>query len=354
MEIQPTASLQFATNINTELVVANLLVLQGGTLQIGTQANPIAANVTAQVVFANQPLNTNLDPEQYGDGLIVLGNMTTYGAAKAAYVTLAQEAHAGDTVLHLASPSTGWAVGDTLLLPDTRQLAWDQNHANYVSEMEQVTIQSISADGLTVTLTAPLQYDHLGAHDANDVLVYLPQVADMTRNINIHSQNFQGNRGYVLFTYRANVNINYTSFGGLGRTTDSPIDNTTIDSSGDVTHVGTNEQDRNPVTFLDLIGPTSPQADGYQYTFIGNTVSCQMTPMPFVWGITVQNSFYGLIQDNDLYNWNGAGIMVDASSSYNRIDSNFVMNITGTAAAFGWPFDGRWLLVWQWQQLRDQ
>ena len=102
--------------------VVNLMVLQGGELDIGTQANPIAANVTATVVWVNQPLNTALDPEQYGNGLIVLGTMNTYGAVKVPYVTLSQNAHAGDTVLHLASPATGWQVGDKLQLPDTRQL----------------------------------------------------------------------------------------------------------------------------------------------------------------------------------------------------------------------------------------
>ncbi len=84
-----------------------------------------------------------------------------------------------------------------------------------------MTIQSISADGLTITLTAPLQYSHLGAYDANGVLQYLPQVVDMTRNVSIHSQSATGTRGYALFTGRANVNINYTSFTGMGRTTDA-------------------------------------------------------------------------------------------------------------------------------------
>jgi hypothetical protein len=55
-------TLRFLTNINTEVIAANYLVLPGGTLQIGTQAAPVAAGVTAKVLIADQPLNTTLDP----------------------------------------------------------------------------------------------------------------------------------------------------------------------------------------------------------------------------------------------------------------------------------------------------
>src|SRR5262249_47261905 len=151
---------------------------------------------------------------------------------------------------------------------------------------------------LTVTLTAPLQFDHLGARDGNGVLQYLPQVADETRNIVVASQNSVGNRGIVMFLDRANVNINSAAFLGLGRTTDAAIDDTTFNSNGQVTHIGTNEQDRTPVDFLNLWGPTSPQADGYQYTFADNVVHCIMEDQDHIWGIEVNNSSYGLIEGN--------------------------------------------------------
>ena len=140
-------------------------------------------------------------------------------------MTLSQNANAGDTVLYLASPATGWQVGDKLQLPDTRQLDAGYINGNYTLEWESMTIQSISANGLTITLTAPLQYSHLGAYNANGVLQYLPQVVDMTRNVSIHSQSATGTRGYALFTDRANVNINYTNFSGMGRTTDTEFVN---------------------------------------------------------------------------------------------------------------------------------
>src|SRR5262249_34168435 len=107
LEIQPTATLTFRPDINTQVVVGNFLVLQDGTLQVGTAANPIAPNVVANIDLGNLPLNTTTDPQQFGDGLIVLGNVTMHGSVKTPYATLAQEPHAGDTVLHLASPVTG-------------------------------------------------------------------------------------------------------------------------------------------------------------------------------------------------------------------------------------------------------
>ncbi len=113
-----------------------------------------------------------------------------------------------------------------------------------------------------------------------------------------------------------------------------------------MTHVGTNEQNRNAITFLDLIGPTSPQADGYQFTFNGNVVTCPLTPMPFIWGVNVVNSYYGLIQNNDVVNWAGSGVMVDGLSSYNDFNGNFVMRINGTgqrgSGDLGLAGDGFW------------
>jgi hypothetical protein len=334
LEIQPTGTLTFATNINTEVVVGNFLVLQDGTLVVGTAANPIAANVTANINLGNVAFNTATDPNQFGDGLIVLGNVTMHGAVKTPYVTLAQEAHAGDTVLHLATPETGWQPGDDPLLPDTRQLFQGANTGSgYSPEWERVTIKSISPDGLTVYLTSPLRYDHLGARDANGVLQYLPQVMNDSRNIMVASVNFTGIRGYTLFTDRANVDIEYAGFCELGRTTNNPTSKSNI-------------ADRTSMTMLDLLGPTMPQANGHQFTLIGNEVDNDgdnnpKNPSNIQWGIVVNNSFYGLIQDNSVFAVAGVGIGVeDGASSYNVFDHNFVANVTGSGARLGDQLQG--------------
>src|SRR5206468_2828357 len=109
-------------DISTRLTVVNLLVMAGGELRIGTAAAPVAGNVKAEVVFADVPLDTTNDPEQYGNGLIALGKVTMYGAAKDSFVQLAGEPKAGDTTLTLSQPVNGWQVGDKLIIPDTRQV----------------------------------------------------------------------------------------------------------------------------------------------------------------------------------------------------------------------------------------
>src|SRR5262249_36237762 len=100
IEVQGGGHLVFRTDINTRVTVVNFLVLEGGELQIGTTANPVAVNVKAEVVFANQPLDLVTDPSQYGRGLIGLGKVTMCGAVKSStFLRLAAEPHAGDTNL---------------------------------------------------------------------------------------------------------------------------------------------------------------------------------------------------------------------------------------------------------------
>ena len=77
--IQSGGKLTFRTDINTQLLVTNLLVMPGGTLLVGTAANPVAANVKAQILITDSPIDTTTDPSQFGHGLIGLGTVTMTG-----------------------------------------------------------------------------------------------------------------------------------------------------------------------------------------------------------------------------------------------------------------------------------
>ncbi|MCI0464832.1 MAG: hypothetical protein L0Z62_48545 [Gemmataceae bacterium] len=323
--------LTFRTDVSTRVLVQNFLVLQGGELQIGTAANPVAADVKAEVVIANAPLDLVKDPEQYGNGLVALGKVTMHGVVKSdTFVRLAAEVAAGQTTLTLAQPVSGWRVGDRIALPDTRHLKEEETWANYVPQWELATIQSVSADGRVLTLAEPLRFAHIGARNAAGVLEFLPHVANMTRNVVVKSQNITGTRGYVLFTHRADVDARYVQFSGLGRTTNDVTDDTTFASTGQPNHLGTNQSGRYPVYFRNLSGPAATPANGYQYTFVGNSVICPLDPMPFRWGITVKNSHYGLISGNVLYNWAGAGLVTqDGNESFNVIEKNFALAVRG-------------------------
>src|SRR5262249_5368812 len=146
------------------------------------------------------------------------------------FIRLAVEPKAGYSTLTLSVPVTGWQAGDRLILPDTRQLKSSEQGANYVPQWELLSLASISADGRVVTLSAPLQFDHLGARNPDGVLEFFPHVGNLTRNVVIRSQNSHGTRGHTLLTYRADVDIRYTQFSGLGRTTNDPLDDTTFDA----------------------------------------------------------------------------------------------------------------------------
>ena len=218
-----------------------------------------------------------------------------------------------------------------MVVPDTRQLLSNDRFDKYTPQWERFAIQSISPDGRTVTLASPLSFDHEGARDGDGLLEFLPHVGNLSRNVVIRSENANGVRGHTLFTERADIDIRYVGFAGLGRTTNQQLDSTTFDGAGNVTHVGTNQIGRYPVHFHHLLGPQATPANGYQFTFVGNSVFCPMSNHDFKWGIAVHASHYGLIKDNVLYNWAGAGIVTeDGTESFNVFEHNFITAIRGS------------------------
>lgn len=58
--------LAFGTGAPTRLIVGTLTVMEGGVLTIGTMSAPVPAGITADLVIANQPLNTSLDMRLLG------------------------------------------------------------------------------------------------------------------------------------------------------------------------------------------------------------------------------------------------------------------------------------------------
>jgi hypothetical protein len=313
--------LAFRTDIDTQLLVQNLLVNVGGAVTIGTAANPIADGVTATVEFLNAPL-LGTDVNQYGNGLLVFGSITTFGQPRTGMVRLAAEPKAGDAALMLLGSVTDWQPGDRLVLSDSRQLKPSEHGGlagtgTYVSQSETVTIASIAPGNVTslVALSTPLAYDHLGARDSAGSLRYCPWVANETRNVVFRSEAARGTRGYSFFTGRAAVNLQNAGFYGMGRAT--------VALPGP-----SNLMQRHAVTFSHLLGPVGGVAGGIaQYVFAGNAVTCPLNPMPFRWGIDLHASHFGLIQDNVVHNWAGAGICEDTVNVGNVFNRNFVAGI---------------------------
>ncbi len=181
--------------------------------------------------------------------------------------------------------------------------------------------------GNQIFLTAPLQFDHLGARNTSGVLELLPDVALLDRNVVIRSENPLGTRGQVLFTARANIDIEDARFQDLGRTDAlQPVDDSTFDASGNVTHLGTNQDDRYAVYFDQVMGPTNATNTGYQFKFIGNTVDGSRK-----WAVAVSGSDFGLLDGNVIYNAQGAGFATDEGTEIGNIFSNNItIRVQGT------------------------
>lgn len=317
--------LTFRDGMRTNLLATNLLVMPQGRLTIGAANNPIDATASVDIVLRDKAIDTEFDPAQFGTGVIVFGTIDVYGAQKTPFVRLAREARAGDLVVALESAPQGWRAGDEVVIPETRQFEYGPGGTNQQLRTEKATIAS--AIGNTVTLSAPLAWDHLGARNADGQIVALPHAANVTRNVTIQSQNPTGTRGHTMFLDRADVDVHFAAFENLGRTTNDPLDSVRFDSNGQPTHIGTNQIGRYPIHAHHLIGPTSrATTDAYQFSFVGNAISDSRK-----WPIAVHDAHYGLIKDNVVYAGTGFGIGTeDGSESYNTFEGNFVAAIRGT------------------------
>jgi hypothetical protein len=323
--IELRGQLSFKPDANTRMNVGNLMVMDQGFLEVGSSPQPVAPNVTAEIVITDQPIDRKLDPAELGSGIESLGKIAMHGAVKTpTFVRLAQEPLAGQTTLTLDQPVSMWRAGDRIVIPDTRQLRENERGDNYKSQDEKLEIASIT--GAQVALTSALKYDHKGARNGDGKLEFLPHVGNLSRNVVVRSENPNGTRGHMIFMSHSDVDLRYVEVREMGRTKMGVLDNTEFDDQGRVAKLGTNQIGRYGIHFHHNFGPKQTPANGYQFTLIGNSVDGAPK-----WGITVHNSHYGLTQDNVVYNTRGAGIVTeDGTESFNVFDHNFAMRSQGS------------------------
>lgn len=400
----------------SRLVLTTGVVYAGGTLSSVVDA-------TGEIVLRDKPLDLATDPMQYGNGLIVLGNLRLSGVdRRPSFVPLGTEPRAGQDRLRLSYQATRWQAGDKLYIAGTRQLptpryhwqhnedgSWTRSDLWYQGENqtgEEVrTLRAVQDNGRTLVLDRPLDYDHKGAYGINKdavatlwanlakkhgvlsagptpdapatvslhdpaakntwdklfaeytqavqkmplTLKRLGHVANLTRSFVIRSENPAGTRGHILVMGRADVDVRHVAFDGLGRTSSQPLDNTTMDTAGNVTHVGTNQIGRYALHFHHVAGPITPQSNGFQFTFYDNSVLNSSK-----WGVALHDSHYGLIASNVVVGWDGAGIVTeDGSETGNQLLGNFIASGGGSGVDnpferegirdFGHRGDGIWL-----------
>nr|XP_058131903.1 fibrocystin-L isoform X2 [Dasypus novemcinctus] len=169
-----------------ELQAENILITDGGILQVGTEAEPFQHKA---VITLHGHLRSPELPIYGAKTLAVReGILDLHGLpVPVIWTRLAHTAKAGDRILILQEAVT-WKAGDDIVIAST-------GHRHSQRENEKRTIASVSADGINITLTKPLNFTHLG------ITVTLPdgtvfdaraEVGILTRNILIRGSDNMG------------------------------------------------------------------------------------------------------------------------------------------------------------------
>ncbi len=339
--LRVNGTLTFSTTQNTKLTLDTFVVSPQGTLIIGTAANPIPANVTAEVDFpGGAPIDTIWDPTELSRGLISHGSVTLYGAKRDPFVTLSGNALAGDTSLTLSSSvPSNWQVGDKVVLTGTSLDPGGSNSDNSHFHDEVLTITGINGGTLTFTNdnlggsnNNRLRYDHT-APAGYGLSIY---VANLTRNIvfrtldaaNVPTQQ----RAHVMFMHNPAVDVENAGFYDLGRTDKTtPIDDVGVNENG-TQGQGTNVRGRYAVHFhrTGSADKNSPPAKAIDDVVWGSPG----------WGFVNHDSNV-LMQDNVAFDVVGASFITEVGTEL----GSFIHNIAIKGRGDGQRHEGDFLLT---------
>jgi hypothetical protein len=209
-------TLEFATNIDTQMLVDTVVVDPAGTLHLGTTAKPVQSGVAARIVIADNGRNidTTWDPLQLSRGVISHGTLEMHGETVTPFVSL-NGVRRNATQLTLDSVPTNWRVGDRLVLTGT---------TTDIGAKQDEELKLVAINGNTITVDADddvagvqgLKFNHLPP-EGFGLKVY---IADMNRNVVIMSQNpaITQRRGHVMSMHSNKVHVENVGFYGLGRT----------------------------------------------------------------------------------------------------------------------------------------
>lgn len=168
--IQGGGFLIWDLDFSIDFTVDHILVINGGTLQIGTEECPM----TNSVIITLAGTSAYVDPN-FGSNFIGVGSGGTleiHGAKGLgnSWTKLSQTAEAGSSQISVEGSTEGWEVGDEIVIATT-----DFSPL----QSEAVTITDIS--GSTISFTPQLTYMHYG-----EITYFVDQRAEvglLTRNI---------------------------------------------------------------------------------------------------------------------------------------------------------------------------
>jgi hypothetical protein len=321
--IEVAGTLRVSRTRDTHVRFTHLINLPGGTIDAGTQADPIPCDRRVEFVVRNVPIDTAKDPFQWGNGLINFGHQTRVGCGKTAFLEATDSLPAGATHITLASPPVNWQVGDELLLPDTEQPA--------PAPRREAPVTIAAINGADVTLSKRLDFAHPAITDPNGAVVLRPRVANLTRNIVVRSEAPLGagvTRGHTVdIGMSARWDIRYNQFVGLGRTLDVPLDDTVLG-----THIGTNERGRY-VEHHHHAQSSVGSAD-VGNTYLGNRTTTK-------WALVVHGTSDVLVEENVAVDFPGAGFVTEDGYEVRNVFRRNLAAYIGGDPRFALGFQGQ-------------
>jgi len=182
-------------------------------LEIGSAERPIPAGVTALIRLVHfEGMNKETLPAIINCG----GRWETHGAPmNRTWIKLGASAKAGDSIVKLSEPVSGWRVGDTVIVTVSKESYGSGNTFRQSAksprkvQTEERRITTLTGD--SVTLDRALDYAHLGEGD------YRSEVANLSRNVVIESAKPDGVRGHTMFHRDSTGGISYAEFRHLGK-----------------------------------------------------------------------------------------------------------------------------------------
>lgn len=217
------------------LCYVNITIVQGGRLEIETDES-------VEIIKKAIPIDTDFDPFQWGHGVQCFGDWIVNGKPKTAWGHMSEASEMSE-IINLDFDPAGWEVGDQLLIPDTRQVLWGALRA--VPHLEGPKIEARrespvfveAINGREITISKPLDFDHLAVRSPNGEIRFRPVVANLTRNIVFRSEDPDeiNHRAHSAVIHTGHAHVRHATFLGMGRT--RPV---TLDST-DSEHVGTNQ-----------------------------------------------------------------------------------------------------------------
>ncbi|MEL6936043.1 MAG: G8 domain-containing protein, partial [Cyanobacteria bacterium J06607_17] len=330
--VRVDGTLSFATNKDTKMVVDTFVNAPLGTLNIGTSNNNrVQSDKTAKILIAGQGnINTKWDPTQLSRGVLSHGKVNIYGANKDEFLTLQQDAKAGDDQLVLKAPPKGWGVGDKLVLGGTQYNQFGSDKDNSRFGDEELTITKITGNRISFTNNDiksgnrnVLRFDHTRPDIAEKGQLKL-YVANTTRNVSVETKDADSlplqQRGHVMFMHNPNVRVENAGFYNLGRSdksklVDDPRKN--IDGSK-----GSGKNPRGRYAFH-FHRTGAEDINGQQAISRGNAVVGSPG-----WGM-VHHDSNAILENNVVYDVVGAGITAESGNELGRWSNNLTIKTTG-------------------------